>query len=33
MWIKPAELQKNLSTFIMRLWIKEEGYVHVLPVP
>uniref|UniRef100_A0A8B9GDK4 NTF2-related export protein n=2 Tax=Amazona collaria TaxID=241587 RepID=A0A8B9GDK4_9PSIT len=25
-WIKLAELQMNLSTFIMRQWIKEEGY-------
>lgn len=29
-WIKLVELQMNLSTFIMRQWIKEEGYVDIL---
>lgn len=29
-WIKLVELQMNLSTFIMRQWIKDEGYVDIL---
>lgn len=32
MWIKLVELQMSLSTFTMRQWTKEEGYVAVLTV-
>lgn len=32
MWIKLVELQMSLSTFTMRQWTKEEGYVAVLTI-
>lgn len=32
MWIKLVEQQMNLSIFIMRQWIKEEGYANILAI-